>query len=498
MKLRKLKVATAVGSLTATVALLAGISGAQAQAPGGGSFAGSILIPGSNTSFKVGGYAKWDYVYNFSQQENIVGGFSATSLALDGCQSCGLIGTTVLGIPNSGVATGAGGVVALPASIAAQAGHNMHGGSQMTASESRFNIETRTPTGYGELKTFIEGDFTNPNGLTNSQSFKLGSDSSGFRLRYAYGTLGPWLMGQYNSLFRDSSAEPETLDFGGDPDAGATRQPQVRYTFDYGNGLLFQGAAENPNVAFEGNGVTLAGLQQGTPGAFLVAPIASPYAANTSTFGIGSVDKIPDFTGAVTWNQPWGHIEGRAVLRDVTARDNVPFAAAAGAGSGTNNLSINSGSFGWGMGVSGDYHTWGKDDLTLQVSGGQGAGRYISSGNNPIQDAVVDTFGNLQTIGAMSAQIGYQHWWTDTLRSNLTGGFVYMWQPTCFGCFGVSTTGTSYALAMKDAYTVHANLIWSPVPQVDTGIEYIHGTKRAENGLTGEGDLMQISTKFKF
>jgi hypothetical protein len=59
MRLRKFKAAATFGSLTATVALLAGMQGAQAQsAPGAGSFPGSFLVPGTQTSFKVSGYIK--------------------------------------------------------------------------------------------------------------------------------------------------------------------------------------------------------------------------------------------------------------------------------------------------------------------------------------------------------------------------------------------------------------------------------------------------------
>ena len=491
MKLRKLEVAAALGSLTATVALVAGISGAQAQAPGGGSFAGSILLPGTNTSFKVGGYVKWDYVYDFSQREigggTIIGGLSSALLALDGCNSCGF---SNFGVPNG-------------SAVAPQPGHNLHGWSAMTASESRFNIETRTPTGYGELKTFIEGDFTNPNGLQLTGDLQNVSDSTGFRLRYAYGTLGPILAGQYNSLFRDATAEPETLDFGGDPDAGRTRQPQLRFTFDAGNGLSFAGAAETPSTSFESNGVTIfnggslanfiaSGFQTG-----LASPFSTGGVFGQGSLGIPQVDKLPDFTGAVRWDQVWGHVEGRAVLRDLGARTNLGTVAGL---PGASTVAINNTGFGWGIGASGDLHTWGKDDLTLQVSGGQGSGSYISAGNNTIQDALVDAFGNLQLIGSMSAQIGYQHWWTDTLRSNVSSGLVYMWQPTCFGCFapGTSSGFFNYQQAMKYAYSIHANLIWSPVPQVDIGIEYIHRSKKAENGLAGDGEDMQISTKFKF
>src|SRR5215472_7495150 len=87
MKIRKLNAATALGSLTASVALLAGASGAHAQgAPGAGSFPGSFLVPGTQTSFKVGGYIKFDYTYDFGQFMNINGGASPFGVAFD--QKC--------------------------------------------------------------------------------------------------------------------------------------------------------------------------------------------------------------------------------------------------------------------------------------------------------------------------------------------------------------------------------------------------------------------------
>src|SRR5579864_1310646 len=43
-------------------------------APGAGSFPGSFLVPGTQTSFKIGGYVKFDYTYDFgAQQVNGVG-----------------------------------------------------------------------------------------------------------------------------------------------------------------------------------------------------------------------------------------------------------------------------------------------------------------------------------------------------------------------------------------------------------------------------------------
>ena len=55
------------GGMTATIALLIGLSPGEAQtASGAGSYPGSFLIPGTNTSFSVGGYVKLDYFYDFS------------------------------------------------------------------------------------------------------------------------------------------------------------------------------------------------------------------------------------------------------------------------------------------------------------------------------------------------------------------------------------------------------------------------------------------------
>jgi hypothetical protein len=454
MKIRKLNAATALGSLTASVALLTGMHGAYAQgAPGAGSFPGSFLVPGTQTSFKVGGYIKFDYTYDFGQQMSIVGGASPFGVAFD--QKCW---TTTLGI---GVCNDA------------DAGHHIHGNSQMTASESRFNIETRTPTAYGELKTFLEGDFTDPNGLTHSNSFKVNSNSSGFRLRQAYGTLGPFLAGQTLSLFRDGASEAETLDFGGAQSTGVTRQPQVRYTFDFGNGLTWAVAAENPQsqVFNLGNG------------------------KNSSTFKAGFGDKIPDFTTAVVYNAPWGHLNLHAVLRDIYWHDGSN-------ASGTADHAQNS-EFGWAIGFSGNWNVpIGKDSLAWEVAYGEGAGRYVNSDGPPTPDAFLihkdgTSSPSLKTIPAWLVQANYTHFWTDTLRSNVAGSY---WRQRNHDAINgePGSTSSNEAKLFKQTYTLHANLIWSPVPQTNFGIEFIRMQGKLQSGQSGDLTRMQISAQFKF
>jgi hypothetical protein len=340
----------------------------------------------------------------------------------------------------------------------------------MTASESRFNIETRTPTSYGELKTFIEGDFTNPNGLTNSSSLKLNSNSYGFRLRYAYGTLGPVLIGQFNSVFRDSSTEPETLDFGGAIVAGATRQPQFRYTFDFGNGVTLATAAEDPQTNV----------------------ISTESNAGGTTFGTGNGDKIPDFTAALKYAGPWGGVSLRGVVRDLYWHN------------GVTGSTSRSSTLGWGLGLSGSLTGfWGKDVLAGQINGGKGAGRYVLGAQLTNPDSGVSAGGDnpgnstdLKPIGQVSAMVQYQHWWTDMLRSTVVGSYAKQYVnsdilPTC-------SNNPACLVTLDKAWTIHVNLIWSPVPQVDTGVEWIRMQAERQNGLKANTDRFQVSTKFKF
>jgi len=51
---------------------------------------------------------------------------------------------------------------------------------------------------------------------------------------------------------------------------------------------------------------------------------------------------------------------------------------------------------------------------------------------------------------------------------------------------------------MKSAYTAHANLIWSPVPQTNFGVEFIRMQGKLQDGAKGELTRVQMSAQFKF
>ncbi len=515
------KKARAIGAFTATaaIALLATAPVANAQyvpsagpsvaegAPGSGSFPGSFLVPGTNTSIKIGGYAKGDLQFDHGVSQNFVANAAGTApviavLPLDG------------NIPGTAPA----------------AGHGIHGVTHISAGESRFNIETRTPTGFGEFKTFIEGDFEGASGLqpgsnaNGGNTFLLNSDSSAFRIRHAYGTLGGLLAGQYFSLFEDLAAAPETLDFGGALGvSGPLRQGQFRYVYNVGNGFTVGVSAETPQSFF------FSTLQNGQ----------AAFGTATSTLGQG--DKIPDFVGAIIYNQGPGHVSFRGVIREIydhgagaCSTNDVAIGQINGFGPCNGNAVTpasagHASAVGWGLGVSGDYHVWGKDDLMFQVTGGRGIGRYLTNTGNEFGDAIVSIDGNsLDLIAEIGAMVAYQHWWTDNLRSNIEGSLLRAFIPNGFfpatvsnaaaavtaGATGnVSTTAFNCALASCIATSApggslgsinnrflsgHLNLIWSPVPPVDLGVEYIWEQRRTVAGQTAQLNRSQVSAKFKF
>ena len=179
----------------------------------GGATKGSFRLPGSNTSVTLGGYVKLDAV------------FSNPSAGVDTKGDLFLDPTTI--------------------AVGPDAGNNERNQVKFGARESRLFVKTNTPTALGDLNTHVEFDFY---GADGNESV---SNSHGFRLRHAYGTLGPLLAGQTWTNFMYVPSLPETLDFGGPVGQIFDRQAQVRWTQPFGgSGSLAAGqwsvALENP------------------------------------------------------------------------------------------------------------------------------------------------------------------------------------------------------------------------------------------------------------
>ena len=518
----------AIGGLTATVALLAGLPAAQAdeladlkanqellqrridqlaQAPRGGgttggavygtepvpgaalvggSFPRSFLIPGTDSSIRVGGQADLTIDYWFTNGPTNSTP-ATTTLGATGqllTMPLDIHGQTIPGFPTTGNV--------VPVNIQHSRGNSVY---SMSPRESRLNVETRTPTSWGEARTFIEFDFAGSTGnLPNSAIHN--SNNLLPRLRFAYGTLGGFLAGQANSNFGDPDANTEVLDFGGDTgQAGPARVPQVRYTLAGPWGSAWSAAIEAPS----GDITTPAGLVEvdttptPTGATATCRGVIATGLSNTAACAlVGNPTKtsVPDLTFASYWAQPWGHIDFKGVFRKLELVDGV----------------LTSKSFiGYGGGISGDvkpgWFGWGKDDFVFQATAGNGISRFIQDTSNggiatnwlapPTTQAAASQV-LAATVPSFGTSAGYQHWWLPNLRSNVSFGYLYYDIPT-------NIIGPTQSLAQNKRFiTAHANIIWAPVAFIDVGLEYMWGQREVVANLKGQEQALISKFRVKF
>ncbi|MCR6632411.1 MAG: DcaP family trimeric outer membrane transporter [Magnetospirillum sp.] len=433
----------------------ASTSAAPVPPPSSGSFPGSFLIPGTNTSMKIGGYVKLDIIDDLKGTNQNGSTVDFSTIQIDGTPQAKRQNQVAL-----------------------------------TARQSRLNIETRTPTEYGDLKTFIEGDFL---GAGSNETY---SNSATLRMRHLYGELGGVLAGQSWSNFLDVPSMPETIEFNGPVgQEQAVRQAQLRYTHSFGKEDTVAVAIENPEGDF--SGADHGGL--GTNG-------------NAPSSRVS--DLIPDLTARYLHTAPWGRVSLAGLVRRLavdTGGSPQTFQGPNGA------FTFNGSAATWGYGAAlvGQFPTFGKDTLSVRVLGGPGIGRYISNANstsgsvtgvapagltnsNPGDGAVLSQDGTLHAITQYGGSVAYRHFWTDTLRSTVAVGAVHHENPMSY--VPVNT--------LENEYSFHANLIWSPIPRADVGIEYIHGeaelsgqtaaNKALGYGNQGSMDRVQVGVLYRF
>jgi hypothetical protein len=317
-------------------------------------------------------------------------------------------------------------------------GDNGEGYFDMHVKESRVNLKTEHNLDNGaKMTTFVEMDF-----LLSGHGDERVSNSYAPRLRHAFFTYNKWLFGQTWMTFFNVGALPENLDFVGPAESTIFgRQPMIRYT----NGP-WQFAVENPETTitpYEGGGRIVA-----------------------------DDNKVPDIVGRYNLNRDWGNFTVAAIYRQL--RYEV----------GSSDIKDSTSSY--GISLSGKFKIGERDDFRWMASSGKGLGRYI--GLNTANAAVLDGDGNLDTIDSTGIFGSYRHFWSETWRSNLTLG--YLWVDN-----DVEKTGDKVT---KDAGSVHVNLIYSPQPKLDFGIEFMYANREVESGVDGNLKRVQFSAKYAY
>ena len=314
------------------------------------------------------------------------------------------------------------------------AGANRRGLIKLHARQSRLFAKTSTPSAWGELTTYLEFDLF---GVAGNESV---SNSHGLRVRHAYGTLGGLLIGQTWTTFFDVAAYPETLDFGGEVGTIFARQAQVRWTQPFSGGQ-WAIALENPE--------TVVSLRSG------VALRAD-------------ADRLPDIAANIRFDTAFGKYTIAGLARQIRVDDPVS----------------QDQKWGGALGVTGVIPLNGKDDARVSVYFGNAIGRYAVGF---FTDGILDAGARITLPEQWTAMAGYRHFWSESLRSTLS----------LSGLRSNNAPGTA-GIVNKSAQSAHLNLIWSPLPQTNLGLEYILARRQTENGQSGRLNRLQASAQYYF
>jgi len=178
-----------------------------------GMFPGSLLVPGTDTSFRFRGFVRLTGIYDrdpIGSRDDFV--------------------TNTIPVPQ-------------------ERGQN----DNFSARPSRIGLDTWTPTSFLDwnVHTFIEADFF------NGPAQAVGGGGNPFRLRFAFVDFGYFRVGQQNTVFMDSSAFPSTVDFAGPRGLVNQRRPGVRMTIPLTDQLYWAVGIEQPfsDITTNGEGV---------------------------------------------------------------------------------------------------------------------------------------------------------------------------------------------------------------------------------------------------
>ena len=513
------------------------VPGFGPQAPGAGagapivtgSFPRSFLIPGTDTSLRIGGYANGRFMYM------IHGEAAAGQLNSQGGQ------------PNQTFEDGMGGTgnlanIPLNNSIA----HARSSTFMISGRESRLLFDARTPTAWGEAKAYLELDFSFNNTNVVYSNNEASTNSALARFRKGYATLGGLEAGQDTGIFHDPDADPELVDFGGmATSAGRGRSAQVKYTYSGPYGLVFNGGVESPVPALNGpfGQVEISTEQIPNSAACSVTGVAGVAGGNLSTLTpstnacLGSSAFFsplkqgwPELIGTARINNPWGHLQIGGVIRADQLND---------------GQYLDQTFVGFGGTLSGDVHPFsgaagplGKDDIGFGVCGGLETANQCANGTgvvtnfgapinvpgvglvNPLTSAAWNARASTQSLVPGTALVNgvnvrsaydklvssqsstswggwlwYQHWWTDNLRSTVNVSGIWNSMNTNILCTNNAACNLTNNKALSIAYI---NLFWSPVAFIDFGGEYGWGHRMTVNNFKGDAYAIEGLMRVRF
>jgi DcaP outer membrane protein len=315
-----------------------------------------------------------------------------------------------------------------PTQLPAFAGeYGANGNAYFGVRQTRFGVKTSTPTPLGDLKTIFEFEL-----------FGTGVDAgqTTFRLRHAYGELGPFGAGQTWSPFMDIDVFPNSLEYWGPNGMVFFRNAQVRW-------MPVQGAS-NVVVALERPGGSADG---------------GVYADRIELQNIVSQFKWPDLSGHARLARNWGYVQVAGILRKVAWNDTNPALP---------NLSGSA--IGWGLNLTSNIYFAKKDVGRFEFVYGKAIENYMNDA--PVDIGVATNFSNpavpvkgvaLPVLGVVSF---LDHTWSERFSTSIGYSFL-----------NISNSDAMTPASFHQGDYALVNLLFHPVKQVTVGSELQFGRR---------------------
>ena len=315
-----------------------------------------------------------------------------------------------------------------------------------TAKQSRLWLNFASDVAGHAVKGYLETDFQTSAGTQGSQRTTNGYNLA---LRRAYMQVDKWTFGQDWTTFQYTGALPESTDYvGGAEGTVFVRQPLVRYSAPLSKELTLHLSVENP--------------ESGT------------LTAGSATLNENGDDRMPDLAARLAYAGAKGELSLAALARQVRT-ENAGVAADAG---------------GFGASAAGKLFLNAEKtaDARFMVTYGRNIGRYV--GLNFAPDAVLNA-GKLADVDVLAAIGAVRVPLAPGLRANVMASYQTV-------DYADSLTLASISTFNKQAWSAAANLFYSPVRNIDLGIEVRHGERKLVGGAKGAIDRVEFAAKYSF
>lgn len=406
----------------------------------------------------------------------------------------------------------------------------------------RIQVDARTATQWGTLRTFVRMDIASRTGQQHGASGTLrnhgpssfnatGVDTYNRAYKYveidkAFIQFAGLTAGRATSFYDFYQTDIELTNFSITSNASSTNL--LAYTAKFGNGFsatvsmedptfrrnpLFFGAVAAGNPATAVVAQPFVGLNAGVPNAGLclngtvvgctfAAPVWT-FNANGQRVGYGYVDaaqrlNVPDFVGNLRVDQGWGsaqlsfathqisvgNFSGGVTNGGFAARPDAKFGYAVQGGVKFNLPFIAPGDALWlqaayakgAMSYTGMSAPIGHDSA---IEGGIGGGSRFAV--SKIDGYIDPTTGDIKTTTTWSVAAAFLHYWTPQLRSGFVATYGQLRFPN--GARVNGPMGNMYAnnsgiyspyLRDYNMFVGLTNLVWSPVKDLDIGVEVLY------------------------